>query len=147
MQLKTFLPNFFLIQILQEIYLLILFSIQNKRDVVAKLFQISTSIYFKLVLLFFCWNDIFLQIYNLITVSTPIVRRRFIKNLRFFGGGLLKFFGFLPQKALKSGLLRQKNGGLFKFGCSGGLIKSGVLQAWIRYSEHTFQLNNSRIES
>ena len=43
------------------------------------------------------------------------------------GGALLKFFGYLPQRALKSGLFRQKSGGLFKFGCSGGLIKSGVL--------------------
>ena len=61
--------------------------------------------------------------YRIRAYSTPAV----YKNLRVFGGGLLKFFGFLPQKALKSGLLRQKSGGLFKFGCSGGLIKSGVL--------------------
>ena len=33
------------------------------------------------------------------TVSAPIVRRRFIKIRGFFDGGLLKFFGFLPQKA------------------------------------------------
>ena len=61
------------------------------------------------------------------TVTAQIECQRFIKIWGFFGGGLLKFFGFLPQKALKSGLLGQKSGGLFKFGCSGGLIKSGVL--------------------
>ena len=61
------------------------------------------------------------------TVSPHIERWQFIKIWGFFGGGLLKFLGFLPQKASKSGLLGQKSGGLFKFGCSGGLIKSGVL--------------------
>ena len=61
--------------------------------------------------------------YRIRAYSTPVV----YKNLRVFGGGLLKFCGFLPQKALKSGLLGQKSGGLFKFGFSGSLIKSGVL--------------------
>ena len=61
------------------------------------------------------------------TVSAPIERRRFIKIWGFFGGGLLKFFGFLHPKASKSGLKGQKSGGLLKFGSSGGLIKSGVL--------------------
>ena len=34
--------------------------------------------------------------------------------------------GFFAPKSLKSGILGQKSGGLFKFCCSGGLIKSGV---------------------
>jgi len=59
-------------------------------------------------------------------------------------GGLLKFQGFrvevycnfcfkMPQKASKRGLLGKNNIGLFEFGNSGGLIKSGGLHASIRY--------------
>ena len=47
----------------------------------------------------------------------------------FQGEELLKI---LSIKASKSGLLVQKSGGLFKFCCTGGLIKSGVLYASIR---------------
>jgi len=40
---------------------------------------------------------------------------------------------FLAIKASKSGLLVQKSGGLSKFCCTGGLIKSGGLYALIWY--------------
>ena len=60
-----------------------------------------------------------------VTFRIRTYNTRFLKIWGFFSGGWLKFFGFLPKKALKSGLLRQKSGGLFKSGCSGGLIKSG----------------------
>ena len=39
----------------------------------------------------------------------------------------------MPQKASKRGLLAQKSGGLLEFQSSGGLIKSGLLFARIRY--------------
>ena len=57
-----------------------------------------------------------------------VSRWRFIEN---FAHKSLK----MPQKASKSGLLVQKSGGLFKFCCTGGLIKSGGLYALIRYAE------------
>ena len=44
---------------------------------------------------------------------------------RFQGGRLLEIFGFLPQKASKSGLFGQKCGGLFKFSCCSSLIENG----------------------
>ena len=49
---------------------------------------------------------------------------------------------FLAIKASKSGLLVQKSWGLFKFCCTGGLIKSGALYASIRYL-HTYYLNTT----
>ena len=54
-----------------------------------------------------------------------VSRWRFIEN---FAHKSLK----KPQKASKSGLLVQKNGGLFKYCCTGGLIKNGGLYASIR---------------
>ena len=48
-------------------------------------------------------------------------------------GGVFEFFQFLPQKALKRGLLEQKCGVLLELCQSGGLIESGLLFAWIRY--------------
>ena len=52
------------------------------------------------------------------TVSAPILRPLAVyTSLRVF---------CLLLKASKSGLLGQKSGGLFKFCCSGGLIKSGA---------------------
>ena len=41
----------------------------------------------------------------------------------------------MPQKASKRGLLAQKSGGLLEFQSSGGLIKSGLLFARMRYME------------
>ena len=46
----------------------------------------------------------------------------------------------MPQKASKRGLLAQKSGGLLEFQSSGGLIKSGLLFARIRYTEWDISL-------
>ena len=55
------------------------------------------------------------------------------KKLGFYGDCLLQFLPKIAQKASKRGLLAQKSGGLLEFQSSGGLIKSGLLFARIRY--------------
>ena len=81
------------------------------------------------------------------TVSALLKGRHSIKLWGVFTGGILEFSQFLPEKAPKSGLLEQKSGVLLEFCQSGGLIKSGLLFAPIRYifihhkSKHDLKLN------
>ena len=49
------------------------------------------------------------------------------------GGGLLKILPIKASKTIKKWNFGPKSGGLFKFCCTGGLIKSGGLYASIQY--------------
>ena len=73
------------------------------------------------------------QNYYHIRVNKPLAVYKKIKILRW---RFIEIFPkFSPKKAPKSGLFRQKSGGLFEFCIGGGLIKSGGLFALIRYSD------------